>query len=95
MTGNSNPGIKIEYCPKCNWLTRSAWMAQEILGTFVEEISEVSLAPSVTPGHFQIHLGDTLLWCRKRDEGFPDIKTLKQRIRDKIAPDRDLGHIDK
>ena len=30
-----------------------------------------------------------------RDGGFPDVKTLKRRIRDKTAPDRALGHLDR
>ena len=74
--------------------SRSAWMAQEILGTFVEEISEVSLSPSEVPGHFEIRIDGILLWCRKSDGGFPEVKDLKKRIRDRVAPDRDLGHIE-
>jgi len=70
-------------------------MAQEILSTFENEIGEVTLAPSEIAGMFEIHLDKTLLWDRKKDGGFPDVKTLKQRIRDHIAPDRDLGHLDK
>ena len=95
MVENSKPRISISYCPKCNWLPRSTWMAQEILGTFAEEIGEVAIAPSETPGHFKIHLDGKLLWCRKRDGSFPDVKTLKQRVRDQIAPERNLGHVDK
>ena len=90
----SKPRISISYCPKCNWLLRSAWMAQEILGTFVEEISEVSLSPSEVPGHFEIRIDGILLWCRKSDGGSPEVKELKKRIRDRVAPDRDLGHIE-
>ena len=30
--------ITIEYCPKCNWMMRAAWIAQELLVTFEEEI---------------------------------------------------------
>lgn len=35
------------------------------------------------------------MWERKRDGGFPDVKQLKQMVRDRIDPDRDLGHIDR
>jgi selenoprotein W-related protein len=31
---------------------------------------------------------------RKADGGFPDVKVLKQRVRDRLDPGRDLGHID-
>lgn len=43
---------------------------------------------------FEISVNDELVWSRTRDGGFPDIKELKQRVRDVVAPDRDLGHID-
>ena len=70
-------------------------MAQELLSTFSEELEEVALSPeSEIAGLFQIELDDQLIWCRKRDVGFPDIKTLKQRVRDAIAPERDLGHLE-
>ena len=33
--------------------------------------------------------------ARNRDEGrFPEMKELKQRLRDRIAPDKSLGHSD-
>ena len=87
--------IVIEYCPGCRWLLRSSWMAQEILSTFETEIDEVCLRPCRTEsGRFRITCGEELIWCRKRDEGFPDIKVLKQRIRDFVAPEKDLGHSD-
>lgn len=37
---------------------------------------------------------DELIWERKRDGGFPEAKVLKQRVRDLVWPDRDLGHSD-
>jgi selenoprotein W-related protein len=54
----------------------------------------VALRPA-TGGAFQIDLGDAIIWERKRDGGFPDVKTLKQRVRDRLAPGRDLGHVDR
>ena len=88
------PAIRISYCTQCNWLLRSAWMAQELLHTFGTELSEVILVPG-TGGIFEIRLADELVWERKRDGGFPDIRVLKQMVRDKIDPDRDLGHVDR
>lgn len=89
------PRIRITYCPRCNWLLRSAWMAQELLNTFAGELAEVALCPSADSGVFTIECDGVLLWERQRDGGFPDIKALKQRVRDRIAPDRDLGHLDR
>ncbi len=88
------PAITITYCTQCNWLLRSGWMAQELLSTFGTELAGVTLVPG-TGGIFAIAAGDTLIWERKRDGGFPDVKALKQRVRDLIDPERDLGHIDR
>jgi selenoprotein W-related protein len=88
------PRIAITYCRQCNWLLRSAWMAQELLSTFSEELGAVTLVPS-TGGIFQIEIEGELIWDRKRDGGFPDVKALKQLVRDRVDPDRDLGHIDR
>ena len=88
--------VSIMYCPGCRWLLRSSWIAQEILSTFENEIDVVSLTPSrEQSGIFQITLNNTLLWCRKRDEGFPEIKELKKRIRDFVSPGKELGHLDR
>lgn len=90
----AKPRIRITYCTQCHWLLRAAWMAQELLSTFVDDVDEVALKPG-TGGIFEIHLDDALIWERKRDGGFPDVKTLKQLVRDRIDPDRDLGHTDR
>jgi len=89
-----SPRIEITYCTQCRWLLRAAWMAQELLTTFVEEVGEVALVPG-RGGMFQIRVNDILIWDRATQEGFPEIKALKQLVRDQIAPDKDLGHSDK
>ncbi|CAM4171927.1 SelT/SelW/SelH family protein [Kerstersia similis] len=90
----TQPRIVISYCTQCLWLLRAGWMAQELLSTFGTDLGEVSLKPG-TGGIFQIHYNDELIWDRKRDHGFPEAKTLKQRVRDRLDPSRDLGHIDR
>ena len=90
---SDKPSLSITYCTQCNWLLRSAWMAQEVLSTFSLEMGSVILVPG-TGGIFEISLDGELIWERKRDGGFPDVKVLKQMVRDRIDPDRDLGHID-
>ncbi|MCL1126253.1 SelT/SelW/SelH family protein [Shewanella surugensis] len=87
------PKITIHYCVLCQWLLRSAWLAQELLSTFSDELAEVSLAPA-TKGTFNIYYNDKLIWCREQDGGFPEAKILKRRVRDQLDPHRDLGHID-
>jgi selenoprotein W-related protein len=88
------PAVTIAYCTLCNWLLRSGWMAQELLQTFGAALGSVALLPG-TGGIFEIRLDGALLWERKRDGGFPDVRTLKQLVRDRIEPGRDLGHIDR
>lgn len=88
------PNLIITYCTGCNWLLRAGWYAQECLSTFGTAIS-VTLIPDDSGGIFQISLDGATIWDRKRDGGFPDIKTLKQRVRDVIDPERSLGHSDK
>ena len=92
--GSSKPKIVITYCTQCNWLLRAAWMAQELLSTFGSDLGEVALSPS-TGGVFHITYDGEEIWERKQDGGFPDVKTLKQRVRDKLDPLRDLGHTDR
>ena len=87
------PAVRITYCTQCNWMLRSAWMAQELLSTFSLELASVTLAPG-TGGIFEIHLDGELVWERKRDGGFPDSRVLKQMVRDRIDPERSLGHVD-
>lgn len=86
--------ITIQYCTQCNWLLRSAWMAQELLQTFGDSLGEVALIPG-TGGIFEIRVNGELIWERVRDGGFPGPKDLKQRVRDLTDPERDLGHLDR
>lgn len=90
MTNN----IEIHYCTGCRWLLRSSWMAQELLTTFEKEISQLTLKPGAG-GIFEITVNDKLIWSRKEMGGFPDIKQLKQLVRDQISPEKDLGHCDR
>lgn len=88
------PTVEITYCTQCRWLLRAGWMAQELLTTFQEELGSVSLAPG-TGGIFEIRLNGNLVFSRKQAGHFPEIKTIKQIIRDHIAPDKPLGHSDR
>jgi selenoprotein W-related protein len=94
MSEASRPRIAITYCTQCSWLLRAAWMAQELLSTFGQDLAEVALVPG-TGGIFVITLDDRTIWDRKADGGFPEAKVLKQRVRDVVWPQRDLGHSDR
>jgi selenoprotein W-related protein len=84
--------VAIEYCSKCKFMMRSAWIAQELLQTFDGELDEAALRPSAVPGIWQILANGQLVWDRKTERGLPELKDLKRRVRDIIAPGKDLGH---
>ena len=88
------PRIEIVYCTQCRWLLRAGWTAQELLTTFAAELGEVALVPGGS-GIFEIRLNNELIWSRKEQGRFPELKELKQRVRDCIAPEKDLGHSDR
>ncbi len=86
--------VEIEYCTQCGWMLRAGWVAQELLTTFKDEIGEVAIIPS-GGGIFEIRANGDLIWALKSEGRFPEPKEIKQRIRDKIAPTRSLGHADR
>ena len=89
------PSVRIEYCPKCGWLLRAAYMAQEILTTFAEDVHGVTLQPSKTGGEFRIFVDNKKIFDRKELGGFPEIKEIKQLVRDIVNPEKSLGHADR
>lgn len=89
----AGPRIVITYCTQCRWLLRATWVAQELLTTFTTDLGEIALVPGVG-GVFTVEVDGELIWDRKRDGGFPDIAPLKRLVRDRVAPDRSLGHSD-
>ena len=93
MVKNRTPRIEIHYCTQCRFILRANWIAQELLMTFAEKIGELVLIPS-SDGEFTIICDGIKIFSRKEEGGFPESKELKQMIRDRIDPDRSLGHSD-
>jgi selT/selW/selH-like putative selenoprotein len=97
--------IYIEFCDRCRWLHRASWVQTELFLTFPPpNIANIVLTPlnsDETAGQFRVWLSYgaeralLLMWDRKMEGGFPELKVLKQRIRDKIQPGKSLGHSDK
>lgn len=95
MTMNlPRPRVYIRYCTQCRWLLRASWTAQELLTTFQDEIGEIALVPG-TGGIFEVGVEDVVIWSRKAEGRFPEMKELKQLVRDRIAPEKELGHSDR
>ena len=85
--------VEIDYCTQCRWLLRAAWLAQELLSTFEAEVDEVALRPG-RGGVFEVRVDGETVWSRKERGRFPEAAELKQLVRDRIAPGKDLGHSD-
>ena len=93
VSGKNSCNVEIEYCAQCRFILRASWMAQEILMTFGEDITNLCLKPS-SGGVFKIRLDGEVLFSRKDQGRFPESKEIKQMIRDRILPEMDLGHSD-
>lgn len=85
------PRLEIRYCTKCRFLTRASWMAQELLITFERTLGEVALVPG-EDGVFEVRLDGEEIFSRREAGRFPESKELKQLVRDRVDPERDLGH---
>ena len=94
MSTERTPRIEIEYCTGCRWGLRAGWVAQELLATFEAELGEVALVPGRASGVFVVRLDGEVVWDRAAEGGFPELRELKQRVRDRVAPGRSLGHSD-
>jgi len=53
------------------------------------------LEPNDVGGVFEVRVDGDLVWSRSERGRFPDIKELKQLVRDRVAPDRNLGHVER
>ncbi|KAF9563664.1 hypothetical protein CPC08DRAFT_705805 [Agrocybe pediades] len=101
----SSPTVTIEFCDRCRWLHRATWTQTELFLTFpppaIGSITLIPLNRDETAGRFRVWLSlpgtetPILAWDRKVEGGFPELKILKQRIRDHIQPGKSLGHSDK
>ncbi len=69
-------------------------MAQEFLTTFEDDLGGVTLKPGEVNGDFHISVDGKKIFDRKEFGGFPEIKELKQLVRDIVAPGKSLGHTD-
>ena len=86
--------VRIHYCSQCRFVLRATWLAQELLFTFAETLGEVCLVPG-SGGIFQVEVDGELIFDRAVEGRFPESKELKQLVRDRVDPGRDLGHSDK
>ena len=85
------PRVEIEYCTRCKFQLRAAWLAQELLATFDQELGEVALVPG-SGGIFEIRLDGDMVASNRESKKMPDVSEVKRLLRDRISPDRRIGH---
>lgn len=83
--------VEITYCRRCRFLLRAAWLAQELLSTFEEEIAEVAIRPG-TGGILEITLDGEVIASNRESGKMPDVSEVKRLLRDRLAPGRKIGH---
>ncbi len=87
----AGPRLEIEYCVKCRFLLRAAWMAQELLATFEGELGEVALVPG-SGGIFQVKLDGEVVASNRETKKMPEPSEVKRLVRDRVSPERTIGH---
>ena len=85
------PRVEITYCTRCKFLLRASWLAQELLTTFEAEIGEVALRPG-GGGIFEVAVDGEVLATNREGKPMPDAADVKRILRDRIAPERRIGH---
>ena len=53
-------------------MLRAAWMPQELLTTFEQEIQEIALRPG-SGGIFEVRANGITVWSRAQEHRFPEI----------------------
>ena len=87
----ASPRVEILYCTQCRFLLRTAYLAQELLTTFEQELGEVALVPS-SGGILEVRLDGETLATNRETKKMLDAGEVKRLLRDRIAPDRSVGH---
>lgn len=86
------PGrVEITYCRKCRFMLRAAWLAQELLTTFEEDLIEVAIKPG-SGGIFEVALDGDVIATNRETKRMPETGEVKRLVRDRLAPDRRIGH---
>jgi len=85
--------VEIIYCRRCRFVLRATWLAQELLFSLAEQLSEVALVPGEN-GIFRVTMDGGTLFDRRSGGRFPEPKEIKRAVRDRVAPAMSLGHSD-
>jgi selenoprotein W-related protein len=72
-------------------LLRAAWSAQELLNTFEQELGAVALVPG-SGGIFEVRLDGEVIASNREDKAMPEVSDVKRLVRDRVSPERRIGH---
>jgi selenoprotein W-related protein len=70
------PAVAITYCTRCHFLARASWVAQELLHTFGEQLSGVTLVPA-GGGRFEVAIDGETVFSTKTHGRFPEMRELR------------------
>jgi selenoprotein W-related protein len=87
----TRPRVEIRYCTRCRFMLRAAYLAQELLAAFEQELGEVALVPSAG-GILEVVLDGETLVSNRETHGTLEASEVKRLLRDRIAPGRKIGH---
>jgi selenoprotein W-related protein len=73
------PTITITYCTACNFTARAAWLAQELLHTFHDQVAGIMLVPG-SGGVLDVSLDDRRIFSRQEAGRDPVIKELRDAL---------------
>ncbi len=86
-----SPRVEIRYCTRCRFMLRAAYMAQELLSAFENDLGEVALLPA-SGGVFEVTLDGETIASNRETKTMPEVGEVKRLLRDRIAPERKIGH---
>jgi len=71
--------IEIAYCARCNFLPRATWVAQELLHTYGDFVSGLTLVPD-HGGIFTVAVNGGVVFSNKDAGRFPEPRELREAI---------------
>ena len=78
------PTLSIEYCQVCNFRSRAAWLAQEVLSALEAELAGVTLVPG-RGGIFEVRIDADVIFSHEREGRFPEPREIKDAVLSKLG----------
>ena len=76
--------VSIEYCTVCNFRSRAAWLAQELLAAHEGDVAGLTLLPG-RGGVFDIRIDGELVFSQKEAGRFPEPREIKDALRARLG----------